>query len=221
MAAKSSRGVSVLNRLILLVLLIAAAIIGVAYFLSPSSPFKAAPPAPAPVTIGQIQKLYRLQTAQVTGQTIIQGETSSALPFSKATISYQVIMTMTAGIDLSQLKDSDIRTDGETLTVTLPTPMVLSEATDFVPIAENKEFFAGPSEKKDLPKIVVDEGKKRVRTTILEQGQLMRDARVNAEDELRNLIFQIAPQYKKVVFVQVPGPSPGTSVAPSPSGPPK
>src|SRR4051812_44742873 len=116
MAAKSSRGVGFLNRLILLVLLITAAIIAIAYFLSPNSPFHAAPPAPAPVTIGQIKKLYRLQTAEVTGQTIIQGETSSALPFSKATISYQVIMTMTAGIDLSQLQDSDIRSDGETLT---------------------------------------------------------------------------------------------------------
>jgi flagellar motor protein MotB len=219
---KASRGVGVLNRLILLVFLIIVAIIVVAYFLSPGSPFRTqAVPTPAPVTVGQIQKLYRLQTAEVTGQTIVQGETSSALPFSKATISYQVIMTMTAGIDLSQLKDSDIRSDGETLTVTLPQPVEMGETTDFIPIAENKEVFAGPSEKKELPKLVVDEGKNRIRTTIREQGQLMKEAKANAEDELRNLIFQIAPQYKRVVFVYGPQPSPNTTAKPSPTGPPR
>ncbi len=223
MSARPERrgGIGILNQLILLVFLGALAIIAIAYLLSPSSPFKSAPPAPAPVTIGQIQKLYRLQTAQVAGSTIVEGQTNSALPFSKATLSYQVIITMTAGVDLSKLKDSDIQPDGDTLNIYLPPPEILSESSDFTPVAESKQILAGPSEKKELPKMVVDEGKKRVRQSIMDQGILMRDARINAEDQIRNLIFQIAPQYRRVIFLQTPLASPSPAVSPKPSGPPR
>ncbi len=215
-------GGSILNRLIVLVLVVTVAIVAILYLLSPSSPFKGkgdSTPVPTPITIGQIQKLYRLQTAQVTGTKIVEGQTQSALPFSSAKITYQVTLTMTAGIDMSKLKDNDLQINGDTLVINLPAPQVLNEEVDFVPIAENKGFLSGPSEKKDLPKIVVDEGRNKVKQAILEQGKLMMDARTNAEDEIRNLIFQIAPQYKKVVFTQVPIPSP--SVRTSPSGPPR
>jgi hypothetical protein len=217
------RGAGLLNRIILLVILIPLAVLGIAYFFSPSGPFRtqSTTPAPAPITIGQIQKLYRLETAQITGQTIIEGQTGSALPFSSAKITYQVILTMTAGIDMSQLKDTDIQSDGETLTIMLPAPQVLSETSEFVPIAENKEILSGPSEKKDLPKLVVDEGKKRVHQSIIEQGELFRQARTNAEDSLRNLIFQIAPQYKKIIFLQPATASPSVKSNPSPTGLPK
>ena len=210
-----------LNRVIALVILVIVAVIAIAYLFSANGPFRTQTntPAPPPVTIGQIQKLYKLQTAQVTGQSLVQGETKSGLPFSTATITYQVVLTMTAGIDLSTLKDGDIQSNGDILTINLPDPQVLSEEVDFTPIAESKEILSGPSERKDLPKQVVDAGKKKVRDGILQQGKLMSDARLNAEDEIRNLVFQIAPQYKKVIFGKPAAVSP--SVAPNPSGPPK
>ncbi len=215
-------GVSILYQLMFLVLVITAAVIAIAFVLSPGGPFRPAPPpTPAPISIGQIQKAYKLQTAEVTGSTIVEGETNSALPFSKAKLTYQIFVTLTAGIDMMQLKDSDVRPDGETLTIVLPDPQILGETSEFVPVAETKEIFSGPSEKKELPKIVVDEGKKRVRTTIIEQGKLLKDARINAEDELRNLVLQIAPQYKRVVFIQNPSGSPTVRASPSPSGPPR
>jgi hypothetical protein len=211
-----------LNQLIVLVLVLTVAVIAIAFFLSPNSPFKSSTTTtPAPITIGQIKKLYRMETAQVTGQTIVEGETKNALPFSSAKLTYQVVMTMTAGIDMSQLKDSDVRIEGDTLTIVLPSPQVLNEEDSFTPVAENKEIFSGPSEKKELPQIIVDEGKRRVRQTILEQGQLMKDARTNAEDELRNLIFQIAPQYKTINFVQTPLPSASPGTSPGPTGAPR
>lgn len=217
------RSAGFLNQLIVLVLVLAVAAIAVAFFLSSSSPFKSTTTVstPAPITIGQIRQLYRLETAQVTGQTIVEGETKNALPFSSAKLTYQVIMTMTAGIDLSQLKDSDVRIEGDTITIVLPPPQILNEDSSFVPIAQNREIFSGPSEKKELPQIVVDEGKRRVRQTILEQGQLMKEARTKAEDNLRNLIFQIAPQYKTVNFVQAPLPSPSPSTRAGPTGAPR
>ncbi|NWJ97935.1 MAG: DUF4230 domain-containing protein [Chloroflexi bacterium] len=217
--------IGLLNRIVLVFILTLLVILGIAYFISSNGSTRTQVTAPGPITIGQIQKLYRLETAHITGQTIIEGQTSNAIipALTTTKITYQVILTMTAGIDMSLLKDSDIQSDGETLTIVLPNPQVLSETSDFIPIAESKDIFSGPSEKKELPKMMVDEGKTRVRQSIVEQGELFQQARTNAEDNLRNLITQIAPQYKKIVFVQASSvsPSPSSSPSPKPSGAPR
>ncbi len=215
MSAKSRGGsVSALNRLIFLAILIPLAVIAVSYFMSPSSPFHTQA-SPSPVLVGQIKKQYKMETAEVPGSTIVEGKTGSILPFSEEKIVYQVVVTMTAGIDMSTLSDSDISVSGETVTVKLPAPQVLRTERVGKVISQNSEILAGFSKNKNLQDQVEDEGQKKVVKTILEQGELMQKARLNAEDNLRQLFLQLG--YKNVVFIQAEPqgtPSPGPSLPP-------
>jgi hypothetical protein len=218
MATRQKSGtVSALNRLIFLAILIPVVIIVISYFLSPNNPFKTQI-NPAPILIGQIQKQYKMETAEVTSSTLLEASSTSALPFSQEKYDYQVVVTMTAGIDMSNLKDSDITVSGDTVTVKLPTPQLLrTEATGQV-VSHDRQPLSGFSEDKNLLDKAQAEGKNRVVKTVLEQGALMKEARTNAEDNLRNLILQTGSQYgiKNVVFVQTetPPPTAGPTAAP-------
>ncbi|HEX2911760.1 MAG TPA: DUF4230 domain-containing protein [Chloroflexia bacterium] len=215
MAKTHSRSVSALNRLIFLAILIPLAIIAVSYFLSANNPF-ATKINPAPILIGQIQKQYKMETAEVTSSTVIEGLTQSALPFSQEKYDYQVVVTMTAGIDMSNIKDSDITVSGDTVTVKLPAPQLLRTETSGQVISHDRQMLSGFSENKNLLDQIQAEGKNRVVKTVLEQGKLMQEARTNAEDNLRNLILQLG--YKNVVFVQSPDTTPTPDVT---GGPPR
>lgn len=197
MAAKSG-SVSTLNRLIFLVILIPLVIIVVGYFLSPNSPFKT-PPTPAPVLVGQVLKQYKMETAEVTSSKIVEGETSSILPFSKDKLTYQVVVTMTAGIDMSTIKDSDVIVSGELVTIKLPAPQVLRVERTGKVIAQNSEMLSAFSKNPNLQDMMEDEGQKQIVKAVLEQGKLMQDARQYAEDNLRNLFLQAG--YKEVKFI--------------------
>ena len=198
MAAKG-RSVSTLNRLIFLAILIPLAVIVVGYFLSNSSPFKTAA-TPAPILVGQVIKQYKMETAQVSSSTIVQGETSSILPFSKDTLSYQVVVTMTAGIDMSTIKDSDIVVSGKKVTIKLPAPTVLRVEHSGKVISSSSEMLAAFSKNPNLQDLTEQEGQKRVVQAILDQGKLMKDARQYAEDNLRNLFLQAG--YDEVQFIE-------------------
>ncbi len=218
MAVKGkSTTVSALNRLIFLAILIPVVIIAISYFLSSNSPFKTQI-NPAPVLIGQIQKQYKMETAEVTSSTVLEAKSASALPFSEEKYNYQIVVTMTAGIDMSNLKDSDITQSGDTVTVRLPTPQLLRTESSGSVIGHNREFLAGFSEDKNLIDKTQEEGKQKVVKTVLEQGLLMKNARTNAEDNLRNLILQVGSAYgiKNVVFIQADSPTPTPKSTSSP-----
>ncbi len=197
--AGKSRSLSTLNRLIFLAILIPLAIIVVGYFLSNNNPFNK-PSAPAPIMVGQIIKQYKMETAEVTSSKIVEGETSSILPFSKDKLTYQVVVTMTAGIDMSTVKDSDVIVSGKLVTIKLPAPQVLRVERDGKVIAQNSEVFAAFSKNPNLQDMMEDEGQKQIVKTVLEQGKLMQEARQNAEDNLRNLFLQGG--YTEVKFIE-------------------
>ncbi len=211
-----SRSVSALNRLIFLVILIPVAVISVLYFTSPTSPFHAQSYQPAPINIGQIRKQFKIETAEVTTSTLIDGSTFSALPFSKENYVYQVVITMTAGIDMTTVKDSDIVVNGDTVTVRLPEPQVLRVERGGQVVSHSTEFLSGVSSDKNLLDKVQNEGQSRIVKTVLEQGKLMQDARQNAEDDIRNTLLQAGA--KTVVFVQA---NPTATPTAIPTGPPR
>jgi hypothetical protein len=150
--------------------------------------------------VGQIIKQYKMETAEVASSTIVEGETSSILPFSKDTISYQVVVTMTAGIDMSNIKDSDIIASGTKVTIKLPPPTVLRVEHSGKVISTNSEILSAFSKNPNLQDLTEQEGQKRVVQTILEQGKLMKDARQYAEDNLRNLFLQAG--FTEVQFIE-------------------
>lgn len=204
-----NRGGSLISSLIGLVLVLIVGAVVVVWLTSPSGPFSKQAPAPAPISIGQIQKVYKMETAEVTSSTAIEGETKNALPFSSEKFIYQIYVTLTAGIDLEQMKDGDIVASGDTVTVKMPQPKILRTERSGKVLWHNREVFSGFSENPNLLEEVQQEGVNRVTKTVLEQGELMRKARLNAEDNLRNLILQLG--YKNVVFTYADG-----SVTPAP-----
>jgi hypothetical protein len=216
MAGKEQgRSVSALNRLIFLAILIPVALIVVSYFFSSSSPFKT-PATPAPILIGQILKQYKMETAEVTSSKIVEGETSSILPFSKDKLTYQVVVTMTAGIDMSTVKDSDIVASGELVTIKLPPPQVLRVEHSGKVISQNSEVLSAFSKNPNLQDMMETEGQKQIVQAVLAQGKLMQDARQYAEDNLRNLFLQAG--FKQVQFIE--SDTPQTPTPPTPTSPP-
>ena len=211
-----SRSVSALNRLIFLAILIPLAVIAILYFTSAASPFHAASAQPAAVTIGMIKQQYKLETAEVTSSTLIDGSTSNALPFSKEDYVYQVVVTMTAGVDMSVITDTDITTVGGVVTIKLPSPTVLRVEQSGQVVSHESDFFAGLSADKNLLDKIQTEGRNRVTKAVLDQGTLMQEARQNAEDDIRTLLLQAG--YTEVKFVEAPTIPP--TPLPSPSAPP-
>jgi Protein of unknown function (DUF4230) len=182
-----------------LVIVVVIAIVLVSWLMSPLSPFgKPGAPQLIPISVGQVQKLYRMETAEVTSFTNIEGETKSLLPFSSEKYIYQLVVTMSAGIDMEMLRDGDITVSGDTVTIKVPTPKVLRTERSGRVVWHSREVFSGFSEDPGLLDKIQNEGQARITKTVLEQGELMRKARINAEDNLRNLILQLG--YKNVVF---------------------
>ena len=209
--------VSVLNRLIFLVIFGMIAFIGVMYVVS-TNPFKAQGGQPTPVLIGQIQKQYKMETAEVTGAKIVNGQTNSALPFSSEKIQYQILVTVTAGIDMSQIKDSDISVSGETVTIKLPVPQVLRIENSGQVVTRDRQPLSGFSENINLQDAMIQAGKNDVVKSIIEQGELIQKARLYAEENLRSLVLQMG-FYRNVVFVQTDPKS--VTPAPNPTSVPR
>jgi hypothetical protein len=210
-----------LGKLVILVVLAMVVIAGYLFLTSPSSPFytgnRSTVNAPAPIVVGTITREFKLITAQVTGSTTIEAETKNALPFSSETWSYQMVMTVTAGIDLTKLRDTDVKTDIENLavTITLPEPQVLTKERNGWVVARNSQLFSGPSSDKNVVDKMQAAGEEKIIASILSDGKLFREARLNAEIQLRNFILQLG--YKSVRFEYANTITP----TPPPSSPPR
>lgn len=85
------------------------------------------------VTITQIRALNRLETAQMDVTHISQIQQSyGVIPNSLAgdELTFLAVGQVIAGIDLSQLKNDDVRAEGDSLIVKLPPPLILVSRLD-------------------------------------------------------------------------------------------
>jgi hypothetical protein len=217
---RRSAGSGFLTRLIILIILIPVAIAAVAYFLSPSGPFsKKADVIPAPVIIGPIHKQDKLITATTQATKIETASTQNILPFTKDEWQYQAVFTVTAGLDLSKINDSDIQVAGDgqtgyTITIRLPNPEIFSNELDSSRsqvLSHNEDFLSGLSKNPNLVGLLQDAARKEVLQQVIEQGQLLADAKTNGEEDIRNLIMQanqgIAQHINSITFVYGPAPT--------------
>ncbi|MEI7555332.1 DUF4230 domain-containing protein [Candidatus Chlorohelix sp.] len=184
----------------LLVVLVIATVGIVGYLYSNSFVSKSVVNTPNPILVGNITREYKLITAQVTGSTTVEGESKSWVPFSTEKWSYQMVMTVTAGIDMTKLLDTDIRTDMENLTVTirLPVPEVLTKEKGGWVVSKDSQIASGFSSDKNIVDKMQATGEQKILDGILKEGKLFREARLNAEIQLRNLILQLG--YRQVKF---------------------
>jgi len=210
-----------------LVILIPVAVAAVAYLLSSTGPFqKAASEVPRPVIIGPIHKQNKLITANTEATKIMSGSTKTLIPFSEDKYQYLAVFTVTAGINLSKIKDSDVQVTGDgktgyTITVRLPEPEILSSELDTARssiLNHNEQIFSVFSKNPNLLSLILDQAKKDIVTQVLQQGQLIDDARVNGEEDIRNIILQansgLESHINAVKFVYGPAPTVGPNLTP-------
>jgi hypothetical protein len=197
------------GKLILLCIAVPIAIITLMFFLSPGSPFGNKYSSPPPVILNQITREYKIITAQQTSTTTVEGETKNALPFSSEKYTYQMVMTVTAGIDLTKMQDTDVRTEGEIVYLRLPQPEILTKEKDGQVIARSQDLLAFISSNKNIVDEMQRVGQEKIMKAILDDGRLLREARLSAEIQLRNFILQLG-YYKQVKFEYQPTPTPNT-----------
>jgi hypothetical protein len=189
-------------------------IVGYLYVTSGSNPFtsKSVVNTPAPILIGNITREYKLITAQVTGSTTVEGETKNLIPFSTERWNYQMVMTVTAGIDMTKMKDTDIKTDMENLTasITLPAPEILTKEKNGWVVSKDSQIFSGTSADKNIVDKMQATGEQKILDGILQDGKLFREARLNAEIQLRNLILQLGYRQVKFDYADQPTVTPTT-----------
>jgi Protein of unknown function (DUF4230) len=195
------------GKLIILCIALPIAIITLMFLFSSNSPFGNKFSSPPPVILNQITREYKIITAQQTSTTNVEGESKSALPFSSEKYTYQMVMTVTAGIDLTKMRDSDIRPDGETVYVRLPEPEILTKEKDGYVIARSQELLSFISSNKNIVDEMQRVGQDKIMKAINEDGRLMREARLSAEIQIRNFILQLG-YYKTVKFEYQPTTSP-------------
>jgi hypothetical protein len=87
----------------------------------------------APAVVDRIRKLSRLETVTYSIDKIVEGERASAL-LPDFLVGDKILLIahgeVIAGIDLSQLKSSDVSVDGESVRIHLPAPQLLTTRVD-------------------------------------------------------------------------------------------
>lgn len=87
----------------------------------------------SPAVVEQIRKLSRLETVDYSIDKIVEGQKSFALLPNFLTGDKLLLIAhgeVIAGVDLSQLRSSDITVNGQSVTVRLPQPQILSSRLD-------------------------------------------------------------------------------------------
>lgn len=142
-------------------------------------------PMPGPERDGALGLLVR---AALGGRERVPGTTEE--------IVYEMVTTVTAGIDLSKLREQDIENSDQETTITLPEPEVLAVVTDFE--RSGVRYRSGPS----LPfmshsaQLIADLQKAGLRKHRLEaerDGEFMERARAAGEQALRGLLQAAHP----------------------------
>ena len=85
-----------------------------------------------PVVLLQMQKLARLETARFNGQAIVKSETKGVLPISIAgdSLVFMAHGEVVAGVDLAKMSEKDVRVNGDTVHVNLPTAEIFHTRLD-------------------------------------------------------------------------------------------
>ena len=199
------RGSAILGQLIVLAVLIPVALLVVFWVTSPNSPFSTKKAdSPLPVVIREIRSANQLITAKTEVDVPITGKSSSMLPGSEEKIIYYAVYDVTAGVDLSKIKDSDITIDGDTVRIVLPAPEILSQSLntakshvlshDIGPLAT-----IGGTDQTLMDQVLATANQK-AKTALLTDNRLLDKAKTSAQENIGQLLTKAG--VKKVVFVE-------------------
>jgi hypothetical protein len=157
--------------------------------------------ASGPVVLQQIQQLNRLETCRYNGEVIVHGEKKGILPTWLA--GDRVLLVgrgeVVAGLDLSRLRESDVRVEGGRLTLRLPAASILHTRLDNASSQVHDRqsgVFSGPDA--TLEGQVRLEAEERIRKAALESG-ILKTAESNARAALERQARMMG--FKEVRFL--------------------
>ena len=140
-----------------------------------------------PVVLLQMQKLARLETARFNGQAIVKSETKGVLPISIAgdSLVFMAHGEVVAGVDLAKMSEKDVRVNGDTVHVNLPTAEIFHTRLDSK-TSEVAQRQTGLFSKPDinLETQARIESENRLREAAL-QSDILKRADENARDAVR------------------------------------
>ena len=197
-----------LGQLLVVMLVIALSIGGTLYALH-AGPFGT--PAEAPVTkvdltptvLHAVHSANQLVTAETQVDQIVSATASSRLPGSDEKVIYFAVYNIKAGVDLAQIKDSDITVNGDTVRIVLPPTHIISQSLD-----AQKSYVLSHSlgitaqiggVSQGLMDTVLRTAEEKARTATLSDDTLLKAARENATADLTRILN--ASGITNVVFV--------------------
>jgi hypothetical protein len=174
-----------------------------------------------PTVLHTIQRADQLVTAERQVDQEITKSASSRLPGSTESLTYLAVYDVKAGVDLSQITESDITVDGDTVRIVLPAPTIISQALNaqkshVVSRSTGPTAFIGGASK-ELLDSVLREAESRANTETLADGTLLNAAQENTASDLTHLLNDAG--IKNVVFVSSPSTTPPARFGPAPKTP--
>jgi hypothetical protein len=157
----------------------------------------------SPAILRQVQELAELVTIQFVIEKVESLEIPSQNLVGQFLGSENRVLLLAhgnvkAGIDLKQLKASDLRRDGKTLRLRLPSPRITDAYLDenLTRVIDRKTGLLAPPDKdleQSLRKVAVEDIRRAAR-----EGGILREAEVQARTRLGALLLQIG--FEKVQF---------------------
>lgn len=155
--------------------------------------------------VTQIRSLNRYETSEFTIEKIIEAGANNDNAFKQILFGDKILLIangeVTAGFDLSKLKEEDIEIDGNTLKITLPAPEILTSRLDNekTRIYDRTQGFL-TNGNKDLESTARLSAENSIRTAACEGG-ILQSASDNGRTQLTTLIKAFGYQ---TVVVTIP-----------------
>ena len=157
----------------------------------------------SPVVVEGVRELDQLATVRVTESILVTRESGGENALDRLFSGEKVLLVATgdveAGVDLSEVGEEDVRVEGETVTIRLPEPEVLSASLDEeetrVYDRDYSPLNLRPDD--DLVEEAHAEAEERIEAAARENG-VLDTAETNAEQSIRALVVVLG--FKEVRF---------------------
>lgn len=163
--------------------------------------------APAPVIVEKLRPLNRIETAIEVKQHIVEAKSESRLLpgfLGKDNLMMMVQTETIAGVDLSRLSDKDVSVENGVVTIRLPNPTIFHVRID----DQNSKVYNRECGLLVFKPDMDLERQARLKAQsdaykIALSGEMMSDARLNAEQNLRTLLKSIGLNQVKFIWGNV------------------
>ena len=156
------------------------------------SPSPTPTPTPTPIVIGSFQELGNLISVEYTLQTVVETQRERVFPLGPERIILVAVGNIEAGIDLTQIEDSDIIIEGTSVTIMLPPAQVTS--IELLP-GETEIFDSQRgwlmSEYEGLELEAMDKARSQLEHWAIDRVNILDQAEESAETQMENFLRRL------------------------------